>query len=123
MLTLDESLSRVMLIGGATAAAFVDYGTGAALRTAGEASGLDLAAAADGAATVLRAARAGLAQLGLPDAMEDVLVTTPSRYHLVRLVGHRGGEGLLLFVGLERPRANLALSRHELARIEQDMAS
>jgi hypothetical protein len=124
MLTLDESLSRVMQIGGATAAAFVDYGTGAALRTAGDAGGgLDLAMAADGASSVVRAARASLAQLGFSNGVEDVLVTTPSRYHLVRTVRDGGGDALLLFVGLERTRANLALSLHEIARIERDLAS
>jgi hypothetical protein len=121
--SLDESLSRVMRIGGATGAAFVDYGTGSALRTAGEASGIDLSMAADGASTIVRAARESLLRLGLPNAIEDVLITTPGRYHLARMVADGGGDGLLLFVGLERPRANLALSLHELARIEQELAS
>ena len=120
---LDESLSRVMRIGGATGAAFVDYGTGSALRTAGESGGIDLSVAADGASGVVRAARESLARLGLPDPLEDVLITTRDRYHLTRLVHDRDGDGLLLFVGLERPRANLALSLHELSRIEQELAS
>lgn len=123
MVSLDESLSRVMRIGGATGAAFVDYGTGSALRTAGESGGVDLLMAADGASNVVRAARASLARLGLPNVVEDVLITAPGRYHLARLMHDGGGDGLLLFVGLERPRANLALSLHELARIERDLAS
>jgi hypothetical protein len=124
MPTLDESLGRVMRIGGATAAAFVDYGTGTALRSAGDpGTGPDLVAAAGGVAGVVRAAHASLAELGWGSRVEDVLVTTPEHYHLVRMVREGGGDGLLLFVGLERPRANLALGLHEIARIEQNLAS
>jgi transposase-like protein len=45
------------------------------------------------------------------------------QYHLVRLLkGARNAQGLFLYLVLDRARANLALARHRLKRIESEIS-
>src|SRR5262249_33568866 len=119
MSNIDLVLKDMMLIDGAIGSAVVDYNSGMALGTAG--STLDLQIAAAGNTEVVRAKLRTIQQLQLNEEIEDILITLPGQYHLIRPMTTRGSEGLFLSLALHRERANLALARHRLKSIEQDL--
>jgi Tfp pilus assembly PilM family ATPase len=114
---LKECLSS---IDGATAVALVDYTSGMALGTLGGDFQVEVLAAA-GNTDVVRAKLRTMELLGLKEEIEDILITLNSQYHLIRLLRGRGGSGLFLYLVLDASRANLAMARHQLRRIEDDL--
>ena len=115
---LKECLSS---IDGATAAALVDYTSGMALGTLGGGKDLNLEVAAAGNTDVVRSKLRTMELLGMKEEIEDILITLSSQYHLIRLLKGRGGNGLFLYLVLDAGRANLAMARHQLRRIEADL--
>ncbi|MGV9271530.1 hypothetical protein ACWDRR_43590 [Kitasatospora sp. NPDC003701] len=119
MANLETSLKEAMAIEGAIGVALVDYGSGMALGTLGEGGELDLNVAAAGNTDVVRAKMRAMELLNLHDnEIEDILVSLTSQYHLLRPLTMPNGRGLFLFLALNRGRANLAMARHQLKRIE-----
>ncbi|MGW7364493.1 hypothetical protein ACWGI8_13960 [Streptomyces sp. NPDC054841] len=116
--TLKEAMST---IDGAVGAALVDYTSGMALGTMGGGKHLDLSVAAAGNTDVVRAKLRAMEMLGLQDEIEDILITLGSQYHLIRLLKARGGNGLFLYMALDAKRANLAMARHQLRKIEAEL--
>ncbi|MGW3071824.1 MULTISPECIES: hypothetical protein [unclassified Kitasatospora] len=108
-------------IEGAIGAALVDYNSGMALATLDGPGGLDLNVAAAGNTDVVRAKMRTMDMLGLQDGIEDILITLTSQYHLIRPLTGRTGKGLFLYLALDKSRANLAMARHQLSRIEADL--
>ena len=96
---LKEALASIE---GATGVALVDYTSGMALGTMGGSKGFDLNVAAAG-------------------NTDDILITLSDQYHLLRLISGRGGNGLFLYLVLDAKRSNLAMARHQLKRIEEDL--
>ncbi|RMB84640.1 hypothetical protein [Streptomyces shenzhenensis] len=115
---LKEALTSIE---GATGVALVDYTSGMALGTMGGSKTFDLNVAAAGNTDVIRAKMRTMEHLGLKSEIEDVLITLTNQYHLIRLLKGRGGNGLFLYLVLDSGRANLAMARHQLKRIEQDL--
>ncbi|MEU7472490.1 hypothetical protein ACFZAG_30530 [Streptomyces sp. NPDC012403] len=116
--SLKECLSS---IDGATAAALVDYTSGMALGTLGGGKDFNLEVAAAGNTDVVRSKLRTMEHLGLNEEIEDILITLSSQYHLIRLLKGRGGNGLFLYLVLDAGRANLAMARHQLRRIEAEL--
>ncbi|MFI2609239.1 hypothetical protein [Kitasatospora sp. NPDC018619] len=108
-------------IEGAIGAALVDYNSGMALATLDGPGGLDLNVAAAGNTDVVRAKMRTMDMLGLQDGIEDILITLSSQYHLIRPLTGRTGKGLFLYLALDKGRANLAMARHQLGRIEAEL--
>ncbi|MCC3777554.1 hypothetical protein [Streptomyces sp. UNOB3_S3] len=108
-------------IDGALGVALVDYGSGMALGTLGGSATLDLNVAAAGNMDVVRAKLRAMELLNLQDSIEDILITLGTQYHLIRLLTGRGGNGLFLYLALDSKRANLAMARHQLRRIEAEL--
>ncbi|MFB8238524.1 hypothetical protein ACFC58_18420 [Kitasatospora purpeofusca] len=109
------------VIEGAIGAALVDYNSGMALATLDGPGGFDLNVAAAGNTDVVRAKMRTMDMLGLGDGIEDILITLSSQYHLIRPLTGRSGKGLFLYLALDKGRANLAMARHQLTKVEADL--
>ncbi|MEU5097019.1 MULTISPECIES: hypothetical protein [unclassified Streptomyces] len=122
MASVEVSLKEMMAgIEGALGAAVVDYTSGMALGTLGGGKDLDLTIAAAGNTDVIRAKVRTMEQLGLASRIEDILITLEGQYHLIRLVSGRNGNGLFLYLVLDKARSNLAMARHQLTRVEEQL--
>lgn len=121
MSDMDLALKDMMSIDGALGAAVVDYNSGMALGSLGSSKALDLNVAAAGNTEVVRAKLRTIEQLGLQEDIEDVLISLSSQYHLIRPMTGRKSRGLFLYLALDRGRANLALARHRLRGIEEEL--
>lgn len=118
MANIETGLKGMMEIEGAIGAAVVDYSSGMALGTLSSTKTLDLEVAAAGNTEVVRAKMRTMDQLGLNDAIEDILITLSGQYHVIRPLTSPKGQGLFLYLALDRNRGNLALARHRLKSIE-----
>ncbi len=121
MADLDTSLKEAMSIEGAIGVALVDHTSGMTLGLLGGGPDLDLAVAAAGNTDVVRAKMRTLEMLNMQEAIEDILITLDTQYHIIRPLASRGGRGLFLYMALSRSRANLGLARHQLRRIEEEL--
>ncbi|MFB4320380.1 hypothetical protein [Actinomadura sp. 21ATH] len=121
MSNMDVSLKDMMTIDGAVGAAVVDYNSGMALGSLGSSKSLDLQVASAGNTEVVRAKMRTIEQLGLKDDIEDILITLSSQYHVIRPVTGRKGKGLFLYLALDRSRSNLAMARHQLKQVEENL--
>ncbi|MEV4943009.1 hypothetical protein [Streptomyces zaomyceticus] len=121
MANTESSLKEAASIEGAIGAALVDYTSGMALGTIGGGKELDLNVAAAGNTDVVRAKVRAMEMLGLNDEIEDILITLGTHYHLIRLLKGRGTNGLFLYLALHKDRANLAMARHQLKKIENEL--
>jgi hypothetical protein len=121
MADMDTALKELMQIDGAIGAAIVDYTSGMALGTIGSSKELDLQVAAAGNTEVIRAKMRTLEMLKIKDTIEDILITLSSQYHLMRPLTARGGQGLFIYIALAKGRANLAMARLQLRRVEEEL--
>lgn len=122
MASTEHSLKDAMSsIEGSIGVALVDYNSGMALGTIGGGPELDLNVAAAGNTDVVRAKVRAIEMLNLKEAIEDILISLSSQYHLIRPLTSRSGKGLFLYLALDKNRANLAMARHQLKRIEAEL--
>jgi len=122
MANVEVSLKEMMTaVEGSLGAAVVDYTSGMALGTLGGGKDLDLTIAAAGNTDVVRAKVRTMEQLGLKSRIEDILISLGGQYHLIRPVTGRNGNGLFLYLVLDRARSNLAMARHQLKRVEEQL--
>ncbi|MEV6071452.1 hypothetical protein AB0L82_33310 [Nocardia sp. NPDC052001] len=121
MSNLDVALKDMMNIDGVLGAAVVDCASGMALGTAGGSRSLDLQIGAAGSTEVMRAKIRTIEQLGLNDGIEDILITLSGQYHILRPLSAQRSTGLFLYLALDRMRANLALARHHLRKIGDEL--
>ncbi|HEY3879703.1 MAG TPA: hypothetical protein VGM12_14015 [Trebonia sp.] len=121
-MNIETALKEAMAIEGATGAALVDWDSGMPLGTLGGGKYLDLDLAAAGNTEVVRAKMRTIESLRLNDTVEDILITLTGQYHLIRMLRNAdGAHNLFLYLVLDRSKANLALARHHLKRIESDL--
>ena len=121
-MNIEVALKEAMNIDGALGASLVDWGSGMSLGALGGGKYLDLDVASAGNTEVVRAKMRTMESLSLDDSIEDILITMSRQYHLIRLLRNgRSGQGLFLYVVLDREKANLAYARHTLKRIESDI--
>jgi hypothetical protein len=118
---MDSSLKECMQIEGATGVALVDYTSGMALGTLGSTKEFDLNVAAAGNTDVVRAKLRALEMLKLKDSIEDILITLSTQYHLIRPLTSRNTQGLFIYLVLTKNRSNLAMARHQLRSIEENL--
>ncbi len=109
MSSLTESLRRVMAVDGVRAAALIDIATGMVVRSAGD-EDTGFPAAAANMADEARLARAVLGPDRPGGDLEEISLITQDRLHVTKILGSRLGDGMLLFVDLDRTRVNIALA-------------
>jgi hypothetical protein len=120
---IETALKEAMEIEGALGTALVDWESGMTLGTLGGGKYLDLDLAAAGNTEVIKAKVRTVESLRLNDSIEDILITLGTQYHLIRLIKDSNGvQGLFLYLVLDRAKANLALARHHLRRIESELS-
>ncbi|WP_433600332.1 hypothetical protein ACQPXH_00215 [Nocardia sp. CA-135953] len=125
---LNDALRDGMSVDGAIGVAIVDCDTGSTVGKQGGNSLLDLDIAGAALAEVVQAKMRAIETLQLDDAIEDILVTLGSQYHIVMPLESRPDsvsavpdrrDKLFLYLVLDRAQANLALARRHLRHIEQ----
>jgi hypothetical protein len=119
--TIDAALKEAMNIDGAIGAALVDYTSGMALGAISVSKDLDLTVAAAGNTEVVRAKMRTMEMLNMNDSIEDILITLGRQYHLIRPLATRSGSGLFLYFALDKARANLALARHQMRAVADNI--
>jgi hypothetical protein len=118
---IDTALKEAMEIDGALGASLVDHDSGMALGSLGGGKYLNLEVASAGNTEVVRAKMRTLESLGLKETIDDILITLTRQYHLIRPVSGQSHSGLFLYLALDKAKANLALARHHLKRIETEL--
>ncbi|WP_055569122.1 hypothetical protein [Streptomyces atriruber] len=122
MTSVEVSLKTLLTeADGALGAAVVDYTSGMALGTLGGGKDLDLNVAAAGNTDLIRAKMRTMEMLGVKSEIEDILVTLGTQYHLIRPVTGRSGNGLFIYLVIEKARSNLAMARRLLKRAEEQI--
>ncbi|MEU9475304.1 hypothetical protein [Streptomyces sp. NPDC048191] len=117
---IDECLLEAMRLPGARGAALVDWTSGLALGTVGEAPGGDHETTAAEAAELARMAAEHGAFAAHADGhppVEDVIVSNHDSYHLLRFVDTTFDSSVFLHLWLGREEGNLALARIRLGEM------
>jgi len=108
-----ELLQELLQVPGANYSCIADGATGKVLDSAGSApeagSGVPLAVLGWGSTA------AGFLAAAAGDELDDLIVTSRRAYHLVRQLDGRSGRPLLIYLRLDRTRANLAVARRALS--------
>lgn len=104
---LEDNLEQLIDFDGAMCVALVDSETGMILGSAG--SGVDLELAAAGASVMLRARRSTITTLGLPDTIDDLLVTLSTQLQIIRPLAQT--PTLFLYLVVDRAKSSLAMAR------------
>ncbi len=115
MSVLDESIRKILSIEGARAAVVIDAGTGMIVCSAGELSPGIPVAAVSLAQEVLAAGSGQFESAG--GAVEEIATMSGTWCHLMEVLELRRGEGLLLFVDVDRSMTNVALAGLQLRRL------
>ena len=110
---LREWLGRFLAVDGVRTVAVIDIATGMIVRSVGLPDP-ELPVTAACVADEARAARSALGRAvdadGQPDDLAEITTVTGSRLHVSQILCAAPGEGLLLFVDLDRTRSNLGLA-------------
>jgi hypothetical protein len=120
-MNIETALKEAMTTEGALGVALVDWESGMSLGALGGGKYLDLEVAAAGNTEVIRAKMRTMESLRLNDSIEDILITLAKRYHIIRLLKSTTSQNMFLYLVLDRSKANLALARHNLKRIEGEL--
>jgi predicted regulator of Ras-like GTPase activity (Roadblock/LC7/MglB family) len=116
MANVNNSLSKLNTeVNGLLGAALVDHESGMCLGTIG--TGIDLEVAAAGNMEVVRAKLRVMHDLGIEGGIEDILISLKSQYHIIRPVS----SALFLYLAIDRKQGNLAMARHKMAAIADEL--
>lgn len=115
---MDNSIQKIMELDGTLGACIVDGTSGMMLASESKAdasNALNLELAAASSSDVMRAQKRAMSAAADSGQVEDILVTLPNQYHLLRPL--EGAPSLYLYVVIDRRRGNLALARHVMAQL------
>lgn len=112
MSNVVEILQDLQSIDGFIGAALVDSDSGMAAGHIGGNVNFNIEIAAAANTDVYKAKRRATNEIGLGDAIKDILITLDTQYHLICPV--TASPTLFFYLALERDRANLAMARIKL---------
>jgi hypothetical protein len=113
---LKESLGQILAVEGVRTAAVIDIATGMVVRSVG-AEDAGFATAAAGIADEARMVRTALGPAHPGGDLDEIATVTADRLHVYKVLESRLGEGLLLFVDLDRAQANIALASLQVGHV------
>jgi predicted regulator of Ras-like GTPase activity (Roadblock/LC7/MglB family) len=116
----NTDISGLAEIGGFIGACLVDSESGLMLGSEGGGANFDLEAAAAANTEVVRAKQAAMRALGLNDAIEDILITLGTQFHLIRPLADT--PEVFIYVALDKKAANLGMARIQVKKVEKDIA-
>lgn len=116
MSRLQESLRHFLTVEGVRTAALIDVATGMIVRSVGKPDP-DLPATAVCVADEARAARGALGAASSGGDLIEIATVTGGRLQLSRILQSEPGEGLLLFVDLERGKSNIGLASLQVGQL------
>lgn len=116
MSVLGASIRQFLQVDGVRAAVLVDTGTGMIIDSAGH-QDPGLPAAAASMADEVRWAARTLAGPGQGGGVDGIALVTEHRLHLLEVLEHGQGEGMLLFVDLDRSQTNVALATLQVRKL------
>lgn len=116
---MSTDISELSNIAGFIGACLVDSDSG--LMLAAESSGVkfDLEAAGAANTEVVRAKNAAMQALGLKDAIEDILITLGTQYHLIRPLA--SNPSVFIYVALDKKTSNLGMARLNVKKVEGEL--
>lgn len=117
MSSISESLNNLLSVDGAMGACIVDYTSGLVLGEQG--GGVDLQLAGAGNSEVIKSKMQTMERLGIEGKIEDMLITLEGQFHIIRpTVKHKG---LFIYLVLDKKKSNLALARHKVSAVEEQL--
>jgi hypothetical protein len=111
----ETLLDTLMQTEGALCVGLIESLSGMVLECAGD--GVDIDLAAPGCAELLQAAMRAMSAQREDDPIEDIVITLPRQYHLLRPLPRP--QGLLLYGVFDRQRTNLAMARRAAQQAQQ----
>ena len=112
--SLNEDLEKLLAFDGAMCVALVDSESGMVISEAG--SGVDMERAAASASMILRTRRSTIKALGLPDQIDDLLVTLTSQLHIIRPLSDK--PTIFIYLIVDRSKASLAMARYKVTEAD-----
>lgn len=109
-------ISKLQDITGFIGGCVVDADSGMMLAAVGGGNGFDLEVAAAANTEVVKAKLRAMQALGLADAIEDILISLGTQYHLIRPMAKN--PAIFIYVAVDRKTANLALARTQVKAVE-----
>lgn len=115
--SLNSDLQKMLTFDGAMCAALVDSDSGLVIGQAG--AGVDIERAAAGASMILRARRATVKALALPDAIDDLLITLTTQLHIIRPLTKK--PTIFIYLVVDRSKASLAMARYKATEADGEI--
>ncbi|MGG7567107.1 GTPase [Rhodovulum sp. DZ06] len=112
---MPNNISDLRECAGFIGACLVDSDTGLMLASEGGAN-FDLETAAAANTSVVKAKLSAMQALGLDDAIEDILITLGTQFHLIRPLASM--PTVFIYVALDRKTANLGMARIQTKKVE-----
>lgn len=117
--TIQQLIEGLSEINGFLLANLVDGESGMSMASFGH--GIDVELDSAVGTNVVDAINDAITKLGLPETIEDTLITLDKTYQLIRPL--RGNKNIFLHLALDRQRANLAMARHTLRTFEEEISA
>ena len=116
---VKEILKELEQIDGFIAAAIAHAESGMAMGTAGGGSAFNIEVAVAANSQVVKSKVKAMQALKLDGGIEDILITLPSQYHIIR--PYEKNPVVFIYLALDRQKANLAMARFNVASAESSL--